>query len=317
MVPFGCQWDVALRGGRMGAWVGPGVPLDKLGHIFFGERAAFSSASLRAGLIPCTALSNSVTQGKVAAHFLANPHPGIWHLVGMFSRACTMVTRLVMAYSPTMTPYRRAPNGFTLQMFYGQGHEFPGFSQMIYWGPTRVARVFLMVYWLASAPLPVVVVDHRRLLALAAAVDAVAVGVQPCDGARQVVERQSAKAVFAANQARCLLTGTGAGWGADRPMSSAMSPPAGTPCGGSSGSGVLLALLARLPLALDLSPIDLRRWPLFGHPPHAEVEEALVPGRQVWLGHFRPFPSGLTGPSSSFPAPNKPYFGAKFYLICA
>jgi hypothetical protein len=43
--------------------------------------------------------------------------------------------------------------------------------------------------------------------------------------------------------------------------------------GGSSGSGVLFSLLARLPLglhvALDLSPIN-RRWLLFSHP-HAEV----------------------------------------------
>jgi hypothetical protein len=56
--------------------------------------------------------------------------------------------------------------------------------------------------------------------------------------------------------------------------------------GGSSGSGVLLALLARLPLGLHvaLDPIGCRRWPLFSHPPHAEVEEALVP---VGLGHFR------------------------------
>jgi hypothetical protein len=35
--------------------------------------------------------------------------------------------------------YRRAPNTFTFQMIYRQGHEFPGFSQIIYWGPTRVS----------------------------------------------------------------------------------------------------------------------------------------------------------------------------------
>jgi hypothetical protein len=174
---------------------------------------------------------------------------------------------------------------------------------MIYWGPTRVFRVFNMVYWLASATLPPVpqVVDRRRLLALAGAVDAVAIGVHAMVRARLSSGRARRQS---SNQARCLLTGTGAGWGADRPMSSAMSSPVGAPCGGSSGSGVLLALLVRLPLALDLSPIDLRRWPLFGHPPHAEVGEALVPGRQVWLGHFRTFPNGFTGPSSSFPAPN-------------
>jgi hypothetical protein len=40
-------------------------------------------------------------------------------------------------------------------MFYGQGHEFPGFSQIIYWGLARVSRVFQMVYWLASAPRPI------------------------------------------------------------------------------------------------------------------------------------------------------------------
>jgi hypothetical protein len=35
--------------------------------------------------------------------------------------------------------------------------------------------------------------------------------------------------------------------------------------------------------AARLSPIDLRRWPLFAH----EVEEAPVPGRPAGLGHFR------------------------------
>jgi hypothetical protein len=47
-----------------------------------------------------------------------------------------------------------------------------------------------------------------------------------------------------------------------------------------------------LHLALDLSPINLRRRALFD-PPHAEVEEALLPGRTVGLGHFRPFPNDL------------------------
>jgi hypothetical protein len=50
--------------------------------------------------------------------------------------------------------YRRAPNTFTFQMFYGLGQEFPGFSQMIYRGTKRVVRVFQMVYWLALAPRP-------------------------------------------------------------------------------------------------------------------------------------------------------------------
>jgi hypothetical protein len=66
----------------------------------------------------------------------------------------------------------------------------------------------------------------------------------------------------------------------------------------------MLALLARLPLglqvALDLSPIDLRRWPIFGHPPHAEVEEAPLPGRPVGLGHFRLFSNGFLGPKLEF-----------------
>ncbi len=51
--------------------------------------------------------------------------------------------------------YRRAIITFTFQKFDGQGHEFPGFSQMVYWGPTRVSRVFHMVYWLASVPHPI------------------------------------------------------------------------------------------------------------------------------------------------------------------
>ncbi len=101
--------------------------------------------------------------------------------------------------------------------------------------------------------------------------------------------------------------------------------PAHGPLGcGSSGSGVLLALLARLPLglhvALDLSPINLRRWALFGHPIHAEVEEAPLPRRPVGLGDCRPFPNGFTGPSSSFCGSEYPlllarinYLGVKLF----
>jgi hypothetical protein len=67
--------------------------------------------------------------------------------------------------------YRRAPNDFTLQMFYGQGQSSQGFLfLMIFWGPTRVSRVFQMVNWLASA----------RPIHSAGAVDAVAVGVAGC-----------------------------------------------------------------------------------------------------------------------------------------
>ncbi len=73
------------------------------------------------------------------------------------------------------------------------------------------------------------------------------------------------------------------------PLFAAALRPAHWPLGGgSNGSGVLPALLARLPLglqvALDLSLVDLRRWPLFGHPPHAEVKEAPLPGRPVISG---------------------------------
>jgi hypothetical protein len=71
--------------------------------------------------------------------------------------------------------------------------------------------------------------------------------------------------------------------------------------GGSSGSRVLLALLAHRPLglhvALDLSPIDLRLWPLFGHLPDAEVDKAPLPVWPVGFGHFRPFLNGFRAAS--------------------
>jgi hypothetical protein len=57
-------------------------------------------------------------------------------------------------------------------------------------------------------------------------------------------------------------------------------------------------LLARLPLGLTSRSTSARS--LFGHPLHAKVEEAPLPRRPVGLGHFRPFPNGFTGPSSSF-----------------
>jgi hypothetical protein len=130
------------------------------------------------------------------------------------------------------TLYRRAPNTFTFQMIYRQGHEFPGFSQNMYGGPTRISRISQMVY--------------------------------------------SSK------------------WFTSR-VGSASAPrrPAHGPLGcGSSGSGVLLALLARLPLglhvALDLSPIDL---------------------------HFRPFPKVLPSRARVSAAPNNPYFWAHNQLF--
>ncbi len=96
-----------------------------------------------------------------------------------------------------------------------------------------------------------------------------------------------------------LLRRCGSSGARDRGPRLALRPAHGPLGCGSSGSGVLLALLARLPLglhvALDLSPIDLRRWALFGHPLHAEMEEAPLPGRPVGLGRFRPFPNGFTG----------------------
>jgi hypothetical protein len=61
-----------------------------------------------------------------------------------------------------------------------------------------------------------------------------------------------------------------------------------------------------LHVALDPSPIDLRRWAFFGHPLHAEVEESSLPGRPVGLGYFRPFPNVITGPSSSFCGSEQP-----------
>jgi hypothetical protein len=68
-------------------------------------------------------------------------------------------------------------------------------------------------------------------------------------------------------------------------------------CCSAAATAVLLAILPRLPLglhvALDLSLVDLQRWPLFGHSPHAEGMEAPLPVRPVGLRHFRLFPNGL------------------------
>jgi hypothetical protein len=93
--------------------------------------------------------------------------------------------------------------------------------------------------------------------------------------------------------------------------------PFGRPTGRLAAAAAAVASCSRClracHVALDLSPIDLRRWLCFGHPPHAEVEEAPVSRRLVGLGHFGTFPNGFTGPSSSFPAPNKPYFWAQSY----
>ena len=73
------------------------------------------------------------------------------------------------------------------------------------------------------------------------------------------------------------------------------------------GSCVRHALHARLPLglhlALDLSPIDIRRRALFD-PLHAELEEAQLPGLAVRrIGHFRPFPNDLRARSRIFQTP--------------
>jgi hypothetical protein len=87
-----------------------------------------------------------------------------------------------------------------------------------------------------------------------------------------------------------LLRSCGSSGARDRGPRLALRPTHGPLGCRSSGLLALLALLARLPLgrhvALDLSPIDLRRWPLFGHPLHAKVEEAPLPGRPVG-----PFPA--------------------------
>jgi hypothetical protein len=84
--------------------------------------------------------------------------------------------------------------------------------------------------------------------------------------------------------------------------------PAHWPLGGERGGNcVRHALHARLPLglhlALDLSPIDLRRRALFD-PLHAELEEAPLPGLGVRrIGHFRPFPNDLRARSRIFQTP--------------
>jgi hypothetical protein len=132
----------------------------------------------------------------------------------------------------------------------------------------------------------------------------------------QIGSIPSAKDFSAVVQARFLATGAGAGWGVDMLMSSpacnapssrAAAAAAGflpLPIGRPTGRHALAATRCtcnapntRLPLglhlALDLSPIDLRRRALFD-PLHAELEEAPLPGLAVRrIGNFRPFPNDL------------------------
>jgi hypothetical protein len=125
--------------------------------------------------------------------------------------------------------YRRAPNDFTLQMFYGQGLEFPGFSQIIHWGPTRFSRVFQMVYWFASAPRPI----HSSII-VKSPMPPRTLHSHPRHGSTTTISPSPHDWAAACCPSRHRSTtttsaGAGWGWGADRPMSSAMSPPAGAP----------------------------------------------------------------------------------------
>jgi hypothetical protein len=136
--------------------------------------------------------------------------------------------------------YRSAPKDFTLQMFYGQGHEFPGFSQTIYWGPTRVSRVFQTVYWLmrpiASAAASSAAFQDRWAGARMSSAMSLLAGAPGC---------APTPAAAALRQQR--------GPGPRARLLAAALRPAHWPLGSSSGSGVLLALPARLPLGLHVA----------------------------------------------------------------
>jgi hypothetical protein len=62
----------------------------------------------------------------------------------------------------------RAPNRCTFQMFYGQGHELLGFSQMIYWGQHEFPG---FSKWFTGSPglrVPFIIPSHHRPIAHAA-----------------------------------------------------------------------------------------------------------------------------------------------------
>jgi hypothetical protein len=184
-----------------------------------------------------------------------------------------------------------------------------------------------MVYWLASAPRPIHhPISSSSTKAFSAAFQELAhrrgrglgLGCRQADVQRDDPARWRPRLAHNAHPHQ-LLRHCGSSGARDRGprlLAAALRPAHGPLGCGSSGSGVLLALLACLPLglhvALNLSPIDLRWWPIFSYP-HAEVDA----GRLVGLGHFRPFTNGFTGRWSSVPAPNNPYGWAKSKLIWA
>jgi hypothetical protein len=155
---------------------------------------------------------------------------------------------------------------------------------MIYSWPTRVSRVFQMVYWLTSAPRPI---HHHPIPSFPLVVR------RPTAHAAQPFPPppiQKSPGPRAPASCRCPSAGPRAAWLQQqrqrRPARAACAPAAWPP------------RCARP--ASPTSTIDLRRWALFGHPLHAEVEEAPVPRRLVGLGQFRPFPNGLVAPKRVF-----------------
>jgi hypothetical protein len=202
------------------------------------------------------------------------------------------------------TVYRTAPKKFTLQSFYRQGFEFPGFFQLFTGGlqnfpgfpnglpaqnlratPGNFSRSSILNPPAAQpnstpfSPPPALFVSRvhhhhhhnlhlpapRRLLGRA-------LGLHP-----------AAHAPSPARPPPLPPSPVGADGLASPLMSSAMSLPgvlaSPASCCGEASAAAGTAGPCFLPLP-------------FGRP-NAEVEEAPLPGRPVGLGHFRPFPNGL------------------------
>jgi hypothetical protein len=204
-------------------------------------------------------------------------------------------------------------------MFYGRGHEFPGFSQMIYWGPTRVSRVFQMVYWLASASRPI----HHHISSLSNRPR------RPGPYHPTRIPRHGSTTTTCPSPH---------GWAAaccTRPRPRARPPaprprPPPAPMARRAPPSTSRSTSARSTSGGHFSATLMPKYKLHHCSPGAEViataprvrAEQLEAKRVRWLGgrlgsaisgRFRMVK--WPGPSLSVPAPNIPYFWANSYLI--